>query len=85
MYNFLYMLAKLIIYHHLPVCHSLKEKRGRIKPFISKMQHNFNISTAEIDQNDMWQQCVIGCAMISNDRKNLESALQNLINWVDAN
>lgn len=79
------MLATLTICLHLPGCHSLKEKRGRIKPFISKMQHNFNISIAEIDKNDMWQQSVIGCAMISTDRKHLESAMQSMKVWVDSN
>lgn len=79
------MLATLIIYLHLPGCHSLKEKRGRLKPFIANLRHRFNVSVSEIDKNDAWQQSIIGCAMISNDRIALESAMQGVLNWVNAN
>ena len=77
------MIATLTIHLHLPACASLKEKRGRIKPLISRLHREFNISVAEIDLNDKWQEAVIGCAMIGNDRAFLESALQNVAKWVE--
>jgi uncharacterized protein YlxP (DUF503 family) len=76
------MIATLTIYLHLPACASLKEKRGRIKPLISRLHREFNISVAEMDSQDKWQETVIGCAMIGNDRAFLESALQNVAKWV---
>ena len=77
------MIATLTIHLHLPACASLKEKRGRIKPLISRLHREFNISVAEIDLNDKWQEAVIGCAMIGNDRAFLESALKNVAKWVE--
>ncbi len=79
------MLATLTIHLHLPTCAALKEKRGRIKPLISRLHREFNVSVAEVDLNDSWQEAVIGCAMIGNDQAFLHSALQTVAKWVDGN
>ncbi|HLO17425.1 MAG TPA: DUF503 domain-containing protein, partial [Anaerolineales bacterium] len=70
-----YMVATLTIHLHLPGCASLKEKRGRIKPLIARLHREFNISVAELDLQDKWQEAVITCAMVGNERGYLESAL----------
>ncbi len=77
------MIATLTIHLHIPGCSSLKEKRGYIKPLISRLHREFNVSVAEIDLNDKWQEATIGCAMIGNDHGFLESALQNVAKWVE--
>lgn len=79
------MLATLIIHLHIPGCSSLKEKRGYIKPLIARLRREFNLSVAEVDLQDKWQEAVIGCAMIGSERAFLESALQTVSHWVDAN
>jgi hypothetical protein len=85
MYNFLTsMLAILTIHLHLPGCASLKEKRSRIKPLMAHLQREFNLSVAEMDLHDQWQQAVIGCTMIGNQHAYLESAMQTVIRWVQA-
>ena len=77
------MIASLTIHLHLPACASLKEKRGRIKPLISRLHREFNVSVAEMDLQDKWQEAVIVCAMVGNDRRLLESALQTAARWVE--
>ena len=79
------MIATLTIHLHLPTCASLKEKRGRIKPLISRLHREFNVSAAETDLQDQWQEAVILCAMVGNERGFLESALQNVAKWVEGN
>jgi uncharacterized protein YlxP (DUF503 family) len=79
------VIASLTIHLHLPACASLKEKRGRIKPLIARLHREFNLSVAEMDLQDQWQEVVIGCAMIGNDRGYLESALHNVAKWVEGN
>ena len=54
---------------YLPACTSLKEKRGRIKPLISRLHSEFNLSVAEVDLQDMWQEALIACAVINNDSR----------------
>jgi uncharacterized protein YlxP (DUF503 family) len=78
------MLATLTIHLHLPGCASLKEKRGRIKPFMAGLRREFNLSVAEMGLQDQWQQAVIGCAMIGNQHAYLDSALQTVSYWVEA-
>jgi uncharacterized protein YlxP (DUF503 family) len=77
------MLATLSIHLHLPTCASLKEKRGHIKPLISRLRREFNVSVAEMDLQDKWQEAVIVCAMVGNDGAFLQSALGNVAKWVE--
>ena len=79
------MLATLTIHLHIPACASLKEKRGRIKPLISRLHREFNVSVAEMDLQDKWDESIIICAMVGNGRRNLESALQTVAKWVEGN
>jgi uncharacterized protein len=79
------MIATLTIHLHLPACSSLKKKRGRIKPLMARLRREFNVSVAEMDLQDKWQEAVIVCAMVGNGRGHLESALQNVARWVEAN
>ncbi len=77
------MVGTLTIRLHLPACASLKEKRGRVKPLIARLHREFNVSVAEIGLQDKWQEVVIACAMVGNERGHLESALQNVAKWVE--
>ena len=79
------MLATLTLHLHLPGCASLKEKRGRIKSLMARLQREFNLSVAEMGMQDQWQQTIIGCVMIGNQHAYLDSALQTVVRWVDAN
>ena len=79
------MLATITIHLHIPACASLKEKRGRIKPLIARLRREFNVSVAEMDLQDKWDEAVIVCAMVGNERGFLEAALQNVTKWVEAN
>ena len=78
------MLATLTVHLRLPACASLKEKRRRIKPLISRLHREFNVSVAEMDLQDKWDEAVIVCAMVGNGRGHLESALQNAAKWVES-
>lgn len=79
------MLATLTIHLHLPGCASLKEKRGRIKPLIARLHREFNVSVAEMDLQDVWQEAVIVCGMVAKGRGHLETALQTVAKWVEGN
>ena len=79
------MVATLTIHLHIPGCTSLKEKRGRIKPLIARLHREFNVSVAEVGLQDTWQETLIACAMVGNERGHLESALQTVAKWVEGN
>lgn len=79
------MLATLTIHLHLPACTSLKEKRGRIKPLLSRLHREFNVSVAEMDLQDTWQEAVIVCAMVNSDTAHLRRSMQSIAQWVEGN
>jgi uncharacterized protein YlxP (DUF503 family) len=79
------MIGILTIHLHVTACTSLKEKRGRIKPLIARLRREFNVSVAEIDLQDQWQETLISCAMVGNDSGYLQSALQTVRKWVQGN
>lgn len=79
------MIGILTIHLHLPACASLKEKRGRLKPLIARLQREFNVSVAEMDLQDKWQEAVIACAMVNSDGAHLQRSLQSVSKWVQAN
>ena len=59
---------------HLPGCMSLKEKRSRLKPLLARLHREFNISAAEVDRNDSWQETILACALVSNDPNHTQRA-----------
>ncbi|MBI3096795.1 MAG: DUF503 domain-containing protein [Planctomycetes bacterium] len=55
--------------------HSLKEKRRVVKGLKERLQHRFNLSVAEVDEQDSWQQAVLGMAAVGNDAPFVRSLL----------
>ena len=66
----------------LPENSSLKGKRQIIMPITTRLQNKFNISVAEIDDNDQWQLATIGICCISNDKRYTNTVLSNVVNFV---
>jgi uncharacterized protein YlxP (DUF503 family) len=75
----------LVLQIHFPGCSSLKEKRRRLKPLMIRLHKEFNISVAEIDHLDLWQDATLGCAMVTNDHGQTQRGLQKISNWVETN
>ncbi len=78
-------IAVLTLQLQIPGCRSLKEKRSRIKPLITRLHREFNISVAELDRLDVWDEATIGCVMISNNHQFSENSLQSIIHWLNKN
>ncbi len=72
----------LTLHIHLPDCHSLKEKRRLIQPVLVHLHKEFNVSAAEMDLLDRWQETIISCAVISNDTVHNQQLLQTVLTFV---
>ena len=75
----------LTIHLDLPGCKSLKEKRSQLKPLLTRLHREFNISVAEMGQQDKWSKSIISCAMLGNDSAHLQRSLEYIQKWVEAN
>ncbi len=73
----------LTLHLHLPGSDSLKAKRSRIKPLLARLRKEFNISVAEVGHNDVWQNTLIACAVVSNDQAHAQRTLQKVLGWVE--
>ena len=69
----------------LPENHSLKGKRQVIKSIITRLQNKFNISVAEVDNQDLWQLSTIGVACVSNHRRHAGEILSNVVKFIVQN
>lgn len=70
---------------YLPYCHSLKEKRGVIKGFQSRLRKQFNISIAEIDLQDYWQSAVFGITSIGNQKRHMDECSSKIKLFIEEN
>lgn len=67
----------------IPGAHSLKDKRQVLKSLTARVRGSFNASVAEVGQNDVWQSAVIGIAVLGNDRGFVNSAIDNIIDFIE--
>ena len=83
----LYMIkiAVLTIKLYAPWVHSLKEKRMVVKSLMSKIRNKFQISVAEVQDQDIHQSIVIGIASIVPHNAQADSLMDEIINFVEQN
>jgi uncharacterized protein YlxP (DUF503 family) len=63
----------------IPHSKSLKDKRRVVKSVIARVRNQFNVSIAEIDDNDVWHSAVIGIACVSNDPAYAHGLLEKVV------
>jgi uncharacterized protein YlxP (DUF503 family) len=73
-------LARLTFF--LPASHSLKDKRMVVRRVKDRTRQKFNVSIAEVEENDLWQRAVIAVALVGNERRFVESALDEVVRFL---
>ena len=68
---------------HLPDAHSLKDKRQIIKSVIERVRNRFEVSIAEVGQNDMWQVAQIGLSYVSNSGQHASEVLAHVQRYIE--
>jgi len=69
---------------HVAQAASLKDKRRSVKSFKDRVAHRFNVSIAEVGALDDRRRAVLAVAMVANDRRYVEGALQMIVNAASA-
>ncbi|WP_242338957.1 MULTISPECIES: DUF503 domain-containing protein [Anaeromyxobacter] len=67
---------------HLPAPGSLKSKRHLVRSAIDRVKAKFNVSIAEVGENDLWQRSVIGVTAVGNDHGFVNETLDKVANFV---
>lgn len=73
------------IYLYASWVHSLKEKRMVVKSIIAKCKNKFNISVAEVENQDYHQSIVIGVAYVTNSTRMANSVIQKVVEFIEEN
>jgi uncharacterized protein YlxP (DUF503 family) len=63
--------------------HSLKGKRQVVKGICERVKNRFNVSIAEVGDNDAWQRATLGFSMVGNDKPFVNSALDKVVSFIE--
>lgn len=63
----------------LPESGSLKDKRQVIRSLSQRIRNKFQVSVAEVGDNDLWQLATIGVACVTNTHRHCEEMLDEII------
>jgi hypothetical protein len=64
--------------------YSLKDKRSIVKSLNQRLRNNFNLSAAEVGAHDSKRTAQIGIATVSNDSKHVNSKLDKINSFINA-
>lgn len=70
---------------YVPWVQSLKEKRKIVKSLCAKVKNKFNVSIAEIEDQDVHKSIVVGFACVSNDSAHADQIIDKVIKFIEAN
>jgi hypothetical protein len=66
----------------LPENMSLKGKRRVLKSIVTQLKNRFNVSVAEVDDQQLWQMATIGVCCLSNDSRYTNEVLSKVVNFI---
>ena len=74
----------LMVRLRLPENHSLKGKRKILKSITSQVSNKFNVSIAEVDDQDLWQLATLGVSCVSNDGRHANEVLSHVMDFIES-
>ena len=75
--------AKLTFY--ISHATSLKDKRQVCRSLIDRTRQKFNVSIAEVDNQELRQTLTIGVAVISGDANHARASMDEILRFMDEN
>jgi uncharacterized protein YlxP (DUF503 family) len=66
----------------LPENASLKGKRQVVKSLAARIRNRYNVSIAEVDNQDSWQIASLGISCVSNSNSHAQEVLTKVVGFV---
>jgi uncharacterized protein len=63
----------------IPAARSLKEKRHALRRIIDRIRARYNVSIAEVGDNDVWQRALVGVTAVANDHSFVNEVLDKVV------
>ena len=70
---------------HLPGCRGLKEKRMIVRSLKARIRQEFQVSAAEVADQDLLQRASLGVAVVGGEQPPLDALLQHVLAFVEEN
>src|ERR687886_158138 len=67
----------------IPAARSLKEKRHALRRIVDRVRARYNVSIAEVGDNDIWQRAVVGVTAVANDHSFVNEVLDKVVRDVE--
>jgi uncharacterized protein YlxP (DUF503 family) len=80
----LLIIGVLTVELFLGEANSLKEKRRVVKGIIDRIKSRFNVSVAEVGEQDTWQRCILGISFVSCEQAHVHRALAAVVRFIEA-
>jgi len=62
--------------------HSLKEKRGVVRPLVADLRRTFTVATAETGHLDLYRRAGVGVSLVSADSQHVIDVLDKVEDFV---
>ena len=69
---------------YLPDSRSLKHKRQVVKSIKDRLHNRFNISVAEVEDNDLWQRATLGLAVASLATAHAHAVVAKSVDFIES-
>jgi len=69
----------------IPGSQSLKDKRQVLHSVRDRLREKFNLSVAEVGEQDLWQKAVLGLACVANETRYVQQVLEQALNQIRSN
>ncbi len=66
----------------LPENLSLKGKRRVLKSITTRVRSKFNVSVAEVDDQNLWQLATLGICCVSNNKRYTNEVLSKVVDFI---
>jgi uncharacterized protein YlxP (DUF503 family) len=67
----------------IPDSGSLKSKRHVVRKVLDKVKARFNVSVAEVEDNDLWQKATLGVAAVANEHAFAQESVDKVVRFVE--
>ncbi len=67
---------------YIPNGHSLKAKRQVLLSLKDRLRNRFNLSVAEVDEQELWQKAVLAIACVANEGTHVNRVLDQAMNLI---
>ena len=67
----------------IPDSGSLKAKRQVLRRVSDRVKARFNVSVAEVGDNDLWQRAVLALCVVGNDRRHVNEQMDKILDFIE--